>query len=198
MRSKLLLLLMVCLLCAGMSYSATLVINASGMSFSPNTGSISLGDTVIFQWVDGSHTTTSTSVPSGAATWDNPLNASSPAFMYIPTVAGDYSYKCIPHEAMGMTGTFTVHAPTGIEHIDQQSAIKIYPNPAQSELSIAFPEKISGTYSITDISGKKLIDGQIQLSNTGHIDLSALPNGVYLLNFHTGSTMFVKKFTITR
>src|SRR5205823_7768905 len=71
------------------------------------------GDIVRFTWVDGFHTTTSTSVPAGAATWDHNLDNSNPTFDYTITVAGSYSYQCNPHAALGMVGTFSV-AATGI------------------------------------------------------------------------------------
>ena len=199
MKSKLLLLLTFCLLFTSMSYSTTLIISASGMSFSPNTGTINLGDTVIFQWVEGVHTTTSTSVPVGAATWDEQLNATSPSYMYLPTVAGDYAYKCIPHEQMGMTGTFTVNPPTGIAQPDLQLSVKLYPNPAQSELYIEFPQKTEGNYMITDITGKELQTGRIPQSERLGIDLSGWTNGLYFFRISTSAgDMSVKKFSIIR
>jgi len=80
-----------------------------GMSFVPATGvTINLGDTVKFQWQNGSHTTTSTTIPSGAASWNQNITSSSQTYIYVPAVVGAYSYKCIPHETMGMVGTFNV------------------------------------------------------------------------------------------
>lgn len=82
-------------------------INASGTSFNPNTLNVFVGDTIRWVRINNSHTTTSTTIPVGAASWDSPLNASTTTFEYPVTVAGVYNYKCIPHEAFGMTGTFT-------------------------------------------------------------------------------------------
>jgi plastocyanin len=52
------------------------------------------GDTILWVWDNGTHTTTATSVniPSGADTWDVPINVSSQSFKYIPKVAGTYFY----------------------------------------------------------------------------------------------------------
>jgi plastocyanin len=45
-------------------------VNILNYEFSPKSFTASQGDTVHFVWVAGFHTTTSTSVPSGALTWD--------------------------------------------------------------------------------------------------------------------------------
>jgi len=70
-----------------------------------------VGDTVKWVWISGSHTTTSTSVPTDAASWDSPINSSNTSFSYKVTVAGAYDYKCTPHAAMGMVGSFTANSP---------------------------------------------------------------------------------------
>ncbi|KAA5534847.1 T9SS type A sorting domain-containing protein [Taibaiella lutea] len=80
-----------------------------GMSFVPATGvTINLGDTIKFQWQNGSHTTTSTTIPAGATAWNQNINSSSTTYIYVPAVVGTYNYKCIPHESMGMLGVFNV------------------------------------------------------------------------------------------
>jgi plastocyanin len=80
-----------------------------GMSFVPATGvTINLGDTIKFQWQNGSHTTTSTTIPAGATAWNQNINSGSTTYIYVPAVVGAYNYKCIPHELMGMVGSFNV------------------------------------------------------------------------------------------
>lgn len=95
--------------------AAKLTISVSNFSFSPDgstpsTVTIALGDTVRWSWVSGNHTTTSSSatIPSGAATWNSNINSSTTFFEYKPTVAGTYNYVCTPHASMGMTGSFIV------------------------------------------------------------------------------------------
>lgn len=104
------------------------IITASGTSFSPNNiPNVIVGDTIRWEWVNNSHTTTSVSVPPGAATWDNPLNSGSPSFEYPVTVAGTYNYKCIPHESFGMTGTFTAIVPAA-KHVILATALIFSPD----------------------------------------------------------------------
>src|SRR5690349_1149384 len=100
-----------CLLCIAINARATKTfISASGTSFSPSSGvSICLGDTVVWQWVNGAHTTTSNTIPPGATAWNAVLDNSNQTYTYVPAVTGTYTYYCIPHQSSGMTGSFTVN-----------------------------------------------------------------------------------------
>jgi hypothetical protein len=69
-----------------------------------------VGDIIKWVWVNGSHTTTSTDIPAGAATWDSPMNSASTTFQYEVTAPGVYNYQCTPHAAFGMTAQFTASA----------------------------------------------------------------------------------------
>src|SRR5271169_2261815 len=94
----------ICLLFSFKAYSFTQIVTVQNHVFTPASFTINLGDTVKWTWLNGSHTTTSLTIPAGAATWDHPINTSSKSFIYVPSVAGVYNYKCTPHFAMGMQG----------------------------------------------------------------------------------------------
>lgn len=80
----------------------------SGFTFSPSTFTMNLGDTVLWIWSSGNHTTTSTSnIPAGATSWNSPMTSTSTSFMYVPAVVGTYNYLCTPHASF-MKGSFTV------------------------------------------------------------------------------------------
>ena len=60
------------------SLSATeFTVQVSNFQFTPSALTISLGDVVKFVWVNGSHTTTSATIPAGAASWDKPIDRKS-------------------------------------------------------------------------------------------------------------------------
>ena len=82
-------------------------VNVSNFQFSPSSLNVVVGDVVKFVWVSGFHTTTSTSVPSGANTWDAPIQSPGQTFSYTMLKAGTYNYKCTPHASGGMIGSFT-------------------------------------------------------------------------------------------
>src|SRR5690349_17304260 len=91
------------------TYSTTWTVTVQNFMFTPsNLPSVIVGDTIKWEWINGSHTTTSTTIPQGAPTWDSPMNDQSPVFRYIVTVPGTYNYVCTPH-APDMAGSFTAN-----------------------------------------------------------------------------------------
>lgn len=82
-------------------------VQVSNFSFTPATlNSVTVGDTVRWVWVSGAHTTTSSSIPAGAAAWDEMISSSNTEYEYKVTIAGTYNYVCTPHIGMGMVGSF--------------------------------------------------------------------------------------------
>ena len=74
-------------------------------AISPQTiSNVVVGDIIEWVWGSGFHTTTSVTIPSGAATWDASINSSATSFQYTVTVAGSYNYFCSIHA--GMTASF--------------------------------------------------------------------------------------------
>lgn len=105
------------LILTGLNSFATIInITVANFSFSPSTVNAVIGDQIRFNWSSGSHTTTcgsglsGTSLPAGAAQWNNPMNSGNTTFSYTVTVAGTYFYGCIPHFSggAGMSGTINV------------------------------------------------------------------------------------------
>lgn len=97
------------------SNSTTVNVSASGLSFSPSTINVSVGDTVKWTWLSGTHTTTCdgssfTSRPPGASSWNAQLNSGSPTYKYVVTVSGTYNYKCAFH-APTMVGVINASSP---------------------------------------------------------------------------------------
>lgn len=87
-------------------HATTYNVKVSNFQFSPSSINAHVGDSITWTWVNGTHTTTSTSVPTGAATWDIPMTSSSTTFTYKLTTAGSYSFICTIHP--NMIGTLTV------------------------------------------------------------------------------------------
>ncbi len=163
-------------------------IDVQDFSFSPSTiPTVKIGDTIEWEWKSGSHTTTSITVPAGAATWDQPINSNSIFFEYIPAVIGTYAYKCTPHFAMGMTGTFTV-IPLGISEVPPYVQIHVYPNAFVDNLHIRVQSDDSfiRTLVIFDLSGR-VLGGLSFTSSPGISDvtfnLSDYPRGELILQF---------------
>ena len=72
----------------------------------------------------------------------------------------------------------------------QANNISVFPNPVNYELKIANYEG-NGKYSITDITGKQIVNGQWQ--NGQSINVSTLPRGIYILKIGELRAKFVKE-----
>jgi plastocyanin len=84
-----------------------------GFTFAPNDVTVNAGDTVHWIWDTSGHSTTSTTAPGGCTAggtdpWDSTVLLMGATFDHTFNGAGDYSYKCIPHCGMGMTGIVRV------------------------------------------------------------------------------------------
>ncbi|MBV9963583.1 MAG: T9SS type A sorting domain-containing protein [Parafilimonas sp.] len=111
-----------CLLFVLKGYSFTQIVTVQNHVFTPSSFTINLGDTVKWTWINGSHTTTSLTIPAGATAWNQNMNSGSTTFIYVPKVLGVYNYKCTPHQSIGMVGNFTVVCPNASAQISANSA----------------------------------------------------------------------------
>lgn len=88
-------------------------VSVANFQFTPSNLNVSVGDTIEWVWQNGFHTTTSTSIPAGAATWDSPITTSSTTFEYVITAPGIYNYWC------------TIHAPAMAATINASSVLPV-------------------------------------------------------------------------
>lgn len=89
--------------------NGTNTINVLASSFSPNNLTISVNETVTWQFNGGPHTVTQGTSPGNppAPEFDSG-NRSSGTFTRTFDTPGTYTYFCAIHFGMGMTGTITV------------------------------------------------------------------------------------------
>jgi len=96
--------------CFTFAHANTIKINVVDFQFKAKTVNAKVGDTIIWIWKTGIHTTTSTSVPLNAKTWNKPIDSAHKRFQYILKKAGTYKYQCNFHFTLGMKGTIIVSA----------------------------------------------------------------------------------------
>lgn len=84
----------------------------SSVGFNPDNLTINIGDTIIWQWVTGVHTTTSDDSTSSEA-WNAEINIFQWTFQKTFNTAGSYSYHCQNH--ITHTGNITVIDPVPVE-----------------------------------------------------------------------------------
>jgi hypothetical protein len=98
-------------------------------------------------------------------------------------------------EDLTTTNTYTVMLTlyTDIEESYQQS-VSIYPNPTAGLLNVAGAD--NATISVFNISGQLVSEISSLRGNT--INLSALPNGMYLVKIQKGETIITKKVSLNK
>ncbi|WP_336330636.1 plastocyanin/azurin family copper-binding protein [Haloarcula sp. CGMCC 1.2071] len=82
-------------------------------SFDPETFEVPVGSTVLWVWKAGGHNVKPTATPedsdwSGTPGDDGTTYSSGYEYAYTFEVSGEYEYHCVPHQSVGMTGSFTV------------------------------------------------------------------------------------------
>jgi plastocyanin len=196
---KKLYVLLIALTLFSLTTNATVhVVNVADFSFSPSNLPVVVGDTIRWQWVNGSHTTTSTSVPVGAPTWDSPISSVNPVFDYIVTLTGSYTYKCTPHFP-GMTGSFTASAVSVPEFSSAQSfQWNITDNQLTVSLNLSATSSLNvRLYSLLGSNAKELTS----LENFHGFfnqtwSLAEMRKGIYFLEVTASGRKVVRKIMI--
>lgn len=76
------------------------------------------------------------------------------------------------------------------EMFDQIADLKVYPNPVSSDLFIANQFSSPVQYTITDLLGKTILEGELQGNK---IPFNTISKGVYLLKIHSQNQSVTKK-----
>lgn len=185
--------------------NATIVtVTQQGNTFAPANISVTVGDTVRWVWTSGFHTTTSSDIPTGAATWDSELSAEVPQYDYEVKVAGTYNYVCTPHIDLGMIGTITATGSLGIDDNSNISIVKIFPNPAKDHASLMMTsaKQGRGVMSIYDLLGNKVNDIDVAIkqgSNSIPVPMDKILPGIYFIELkYNNQAAIVRRFVKSR
>lgn len=179
----------------------TVVVNVEDFEFNPGDFVINLGDSVKFMWDNsaGIHSTTSTTIPAGAAPWDQPISSINPVFIYVPTVSGSYHYNCSTHPSL-MIGQFTVMPSSGINDLPTLAFLSLnVTNPIINELNIIYDLSQTTTLSIKmfNVDGKVVYSfvsaTQVPGKYAQSFALSNLSKGTYLVILETKDVVLSKK-----
>jgi len=179
------------------TYAIKHIVHVGNFAFSPSSLNVSVGDTIQWQWDNGSHTTTSVTIPADAASWDSPLNSTNQTFEYRVSVAGVYNYKCTPHAAMGMVASFTASTTTGVSE-QKEVSISVYPNPSRGVFKVSFVNTLNteSEISLIDISGKTIASKLTNSSGEMTFDLSDFSRGYYFLRLKSDTGTAVRQIAI--
>lgn len=186
------------------AWATTHVINFGGglgNKYSPATLAAAIGDTITWVGSFTVHPLSSTTIPSGAATWHD---ASGSSFSYVIAVAGTYNYKCDLHS--GMTGSFTAgstgSAPRG-SAIAEKTSVKLLPAITGSRnIRVSVPRGGMVMAKMFSLDGRELAADIIQAPAAGIYPLAfggTLPaRGMYCVEVEFGEKSISRIFGHTR
>ena len=182
---------------AVITHATIITVTVANFSFSPSSFSATVGDTVMWMWTAGSHTTTSLTVPAGAASWNNPMNSSNTMFNYVITQPGNYTYWCAIHTT-SMEGSFTAKAALGVPVVSNsvKDFVTVFPNPVSGMLNMHLNVSIDNEeLIISDISGKEMLR-QNPASIDNAINVSTWQKGVYFYSLRRKEQTLNGKFEV--
>ena len=171
------------------SQAAIVQIDSGNFTFIPANVTVNVGDTIVWVWAAGFHTTTSTNIPLGAAPWDAPVDQTNQMFMYQVAVEGEYEYICTFHESMGMIGHITVLGTSGLTSVATTQA-NIINNLVQRDLEIKFNSGKNWQVELRSLTGA-MVKQFFVATETGKTELfpvADLPNGIYIVRLSDGQT----------
>ena len=114
------------------------------------------------------------------------------------TTSNAGTYTCVMNNECGTTTTMPINITVnclGVNTIaNLEKAIKLYPNPTNSNLTIELPTNID--VKITSLKVTDLLGKEVLLSNNGttNMDVSHLSNGIYILTLETNYGNWNEKF----
>ncbi len=88
--------------------------------------------------------------------------------------------------------------------VGEESGLTLYPNPVSNTLNVKydFQTASASTLAVMDLLGNVVVKQDLGNTNVGErqipIDVSQLPNGLYILQLSVGDTKLVNKFSIQR
>ena len=93
--------------------TVTVMVGPGGFFFTPSSVTIHTGDTVVWTWSSGGHSSTSGSPGMPGGLWDSGILNQGATFMHTFNTAGSFPYYCTVHGACcGMVGTVSVSNST--------------------------------------------------------------------------------------
>ncbi|MDX5345887.1 MAG: T9SS type A sorting domain-containing protein [Hymenobacteraceae bacterium] len=178
-------------------------VTVSDFQFSPQSLTIDVGDTVVWQWQSGVHPVVADNGTDFAAFTSSSATPTAQREFNTAKVVG---YHCTAHGAPnnGMFGTITVRQVSGLQRAFPSVQLKAYPNPASGVVRFQLNESKSYknvTIRISNSIGKVVKEVSVPEFNATTeiaVDLSGLSSGVYFYTFAQKDKVLQTKRLVVR
>tara|TARA_B100000809_G_scaffold266153_1_gene327574 strand:+ start:2775 stop:3902 length:1128 start_codon:yes stop_codon:yes gene_type:complete len=169
---------------------AKVSVDVQSNSFTPNSITINVGDTIEWTNTGGSHNVNGTTgtYPSNPESFGNSVGAGW-TYSHVFNVAGNYDFRCDPHFGQGMTGTIVVGIITSVVSSVEQNDFNFYPNPVKSSFEISTTRTIDNVV-VYNLAGKKMKNVNRSLNR---FNVSYLASGIYFVQIESEGKVIIKK-----
>ena len=131
----------------------------------------------------------STIVSGGTGPYSYGWNTGETTSSIVCQTPGVYSVTVTDVNGCSEMQSFT-YGTSGIDEL-LSAAMHAYPNPVVDELTVIVSEALIGShYSVVDLTGKLLFDGQLSSASTS-IDFAGIPSGMYMIRLESGENVRV-------
>lgn len=206
---SLLFLLVVAVAYQALGQSKTVTVQVSNNKYTPQDISVNVGDTILFQWIAGTHPTQSdddlwTTFTSGSNTTTKKIPVTS-AF-----TAGFHTYNCTLHSGgknsypNGMTGRIQVNNSTAAISPINKADFQVYPNPITDKrvnINYSISRESLVTIKLMDILGNEVGTLVNERKASGEykqgFDLDEnIRSGLYFVRIAVGNEVLTKRISI--
>lgn len=186
-----------------LSKATTYTIETGDFQFTQNFDTVTVGDTIKWVWINGTHTTTSNGIPAGAQTWSVELNQFNTSFTYVVKYGGTYNYISVP-DAPLMGESFEAVYPVGISSVSIPAYnFSIIGNPARSSINFSFglskaSEVDISLYNLAGIRMQQLYSGLLSDGFYQHSSTlqQSLAPGLYFVTLRIGEGVITKRVVV--
>jgi plastocyanin len=186
---------------AGLTFAGKVTVTNSGFTFTPDSISISVNDTVVFQLASIHNV-----IEVSKSTWDANGNTQLPGGFSLPLGGGQLTgltsglhyYVCGPHASLGMKGRIYVTSGLGINNNEKNNGdISLFPNPTNGKFSLRCPESVNRgdenreiRIDIYNSLGMKIISqADLKPQTAYNLDLTSYPDGIYFISIADGNNI---------
>ncbi len=210
-RLKILFTALLLMLIADLGFGQTNhIVFVSNNTFSPSEINISVGDTVTWKWVEGTHSTTSDSTV-GNNVWNADINQNDSVFSFKITSPGVHKYYCRFHggpNGAGMSGSIIASIAVKVDkETEEPSDYKLYqnyPNPFNPTTRIQYriPDYSFVTLKVFNALGNEVATLINEPESAGLYSITFngkdLTSGIYYFKLVAGNFTRVKKMILLK
>lgn len=162
--------------------------------YDPQFITINQGDQVDWEFIEGTHTVTTT---AGPVMFNSGMHSAPFLYSHTFDVPGVYEYECtVGNHAQFQFGTVTVEPTSSVAEAINFSEMAIYPNPASNKLSVE-GLKAGALVQVFDLNGRMQMS-HLCTASLHSFSVDQLVDGIYFISVEMEGQRTTRKLVIRR